>query len=135
MIAIPSRSIAIALAALLAGAASANDTHDKAGQGARSSAQSNYQAERAACMNGQTNQDRQTCLREAGAALVEARRGGLSDKGADYDRNKLARCDAQTVPADREMCIRMMKGEGTSSGSVEGGGIYRELVVTQPAGS
>jgi hypothetical protein len=105
----------------------------KSGQGARSNT-STYQADRAACLSGQSHQDRQTCLREAGAAQAEARRGGLDDKGADYERNKLARCDAQTVPADREMCIRMMKGAGTASGSVEGGGIYRELVEVQPAG-
>src|SRR4051812_29367272 len=72
------------------------------GQNPRSSAQSTYQADRAACMKGQTNQERQTCLREAAAALAESRRGGLNDRGADYERNKLARCDAQTVPADRE---------------------------------
>lgn len=101
-------------------------------KGARTGTQSTYQADRAACMNGQSHQDRQTCLREAAAAQVEARRGGLADKGADYERNKLARCDAQTVPADRDMCMRMMKGEGSTSGSVEGGGIYREFSVVQP---
>src|SRR2546426_8157808 len=32
------------------------------------------QQERAACVNGQSHQDRATCMREAGAALYEARR-------------------------------------------------------------
>ncbi len=93
-----------------------------------SSAQRIYQQDRAACMSGQTNQDRATCLREAGAALQEARRGGLDDRQSEYERNRLLRCDNQPA-ADREDCVRRMSGEGTTSGSVAGGGIYRELVT------
>ena len=46
--------------------------------GPGSDAQSRYEKDRAACMSGNSNQDRATCLREAGAALVEARRDGLT---------------------------------------------------------
>ena len=61
------------------------------------------------------------------AALQEAKRGGLSNEQAQFDRNRLARCDNQP-PQDRAECVRRMN-EGTTSGSVEGGGIYRELVT------
>ena len=99
-----------------------------ADRGKLSDAQSAYQKDRAACISGQTHQDRATCLREAGAALQEARRGGLDDGQAEFERNRLLRCERQP-PEDREACVRRMKGEGFTSGSVEGGGIYRELVV------
>ena len=94
----------------------------------RTGAQAVYQQDRAACNSGQTNQDRATCLKEAGAALVEARRGGLDDGQGQFERNRLLRCDNQP-PQDREDCVRRMNGEGFTSGSVEGGGILRELVT------
>jgi hypothetical protein len=99
-----------------------------ADRGKLADAQSAYQRDRAACLSGQSHQDRATCLREAGAALQEARRGRLDDGEAQFERNRLLRCEKQP-PEDREYCIRRMKGEGTTTGSVEGGGIYRELVV------
>jgi hypothetical protein len=103
-----------------------------ADSGKKSSAQATYQADRAACLAGQTGQDRATCLREAGAALQEARRGGLNDYQAEFDRNKLSRCEHQPAGTERDLCIRRMN-EGTVSGSTAGGGITRELVVTVPA--
>jgi len=87
-----------------------------------------YQRDRAACINGQTAQDRTTCLREAGAALQEARRGRLDDGQAQFEQNRLLRCDSQPAQ-DRPDCVRRMNGEGSTSGSVEGGGILRELVT------
>ncbi|HWX04009.1 hypothetical protein [Collimonas sp.] len=96
--------------------------------GDSASATARYQADRAACNNGRSNQDRATCLREAGAALAESRRGRLSDD-PDRDRaNALLRCNA--LPADdRDACQRRMNGEGTTSGSALEGGISRELTV------
>ena len=95
--------------------------------GKMSDAQARYQSERAACMNGQSNQDRATCLQEAGAALREARRGNLVDGDVQQkDRNNLSRCDA--LPAqDREDCVRRMSGDGVTRGNAANGGIYREL--------
>ena len=95
-------------------------------------AQARYQQDRAACISGQTHQDRATCLREAGAALQQAKRGGIGDDQSAYEQNRLIRCD-RLVAGDREDCLRRMHGEGTVSGSVEGGGIYRELRTTVPA--
>jgi len=93
-----------------------------------SAAQATYRADRAACLRGETSQDRDTCLREAGAALQEARRGGLGTREDNFERNRLARCDHQP-PEDRALCVRRMNGEGSTSGSVAGGGVFRELIV------
>ncbi len=111
-------SASIALA--LAGLASAQET----GMG---SSRQTYQQDRAFCNSGQSSQDRATCLREAGAAAQERSRNGLSESA---DANKFARCDYHKNPEDREYCIRRMNGEGTVTGSVDGGGLLRELRVT-----
>jgi hypothetical protein len=92
-----------------------------------SPAQQRYQQERAVCLSGQSNQDRATCLKEAGAALYEARRGGLDTGDArDLGQNRMIRCNA--LPAqDREDCARRMQGEGVTTGSAQQGGVLREL--------
>jgi hypothetical protein len=95
-----------------------------------SEAQQRYRQERAACMSGASNQDRATCLKEAGAALQEARRGGLSD--GDLARNRMARCAG--LPAqDRDDCAMRMEGQGSTTGSAMQGGILRELERPVPA--
>lgn len=99
-------------------------------------AQARYKQDRAACNSGQPYQDRAACLREAGAALQAAKRGRLGDNLGDnqsaYEKNRLIRCER--LPADeREDCVRRMRGEGSVSGSVESGGIYRELRTLSPA--
>jgi hypothetical protein len=85
-----------------------------------------YQSERATCMNGQSNQDQATCLREAGAALGEARRNALANGAAPSSGNALQRCDA-LAGSDRDACIARMEGQGSTSGSAATGGILREL--------
>ena len=91
----------------------------------------NRQADRADCA-AHPDEDQQACVREAGAARQAARHGDLADQTGAYEANRLARC--VYLPAgDRELCERRMRGEGTVSGSVEGGGLYRELTVTVPA--
>lgn len=96
-----------------------------------SNARARYQEERAACMIGRSRQDRATCLREAGAALQEARRGRLGEADPrQYEENRLTRCNP-LPPDDREDCVRRMRGEGITKGSVGEGGLYREL--TRPA--
>ena len=124
---IPSLGLAAcALGALLAAGMAA------AAGGSLSEAQARYQQDRAACNSGQSYQDRATCLREAGAALQEARRRSGGDEHSAYEQNRLNRCE-RLPAADREDCLRRMRGEGSVSGSVEGGGIYRELRRTVPA--
>jgi hypothetical protein len=115
--------LSAACALALAGLASAQDT----GMG---SSRQTYQQDRARCNSGQSSQDLATCLREAGAAAQERSHGNLTDGVA---ANKYARCDYHKNPEDRDYCIRRMNGEGTVTGSVDGGGLLRELtVVTKP---
>lgn len=89
-----------------------------------------YQAERAACLSGRSPADQETCLKEAGAAQAAALRGQLADDTARYRANALMRCNA-LPPADREACRMRIEGHGTTRGSVESGGIYRELVTRE----
>ena len=99
-----------------------------AGQGV-SEAQARYQAERAACTNGSSNQDRATCLKEASAAYQATRSGQLGAAGKQsYDSNQKDRCDPLPAP-DRADCLRRMNGEGSVSGSAQDGGKIRELVT------
>jgi predicted dienelactone hydrolase len=94
---------------------------------ADSAAETDARQQRATCNSGQSNQDRATCLREAGAAQAESRKGNLSS-GENNRQNAVQRCNA--LPADdRDACLRRMEGEGTTTGSVSGGGILREVVT------
>lgn len=111
---------------LIAPAASAADTE------ARPRDSSRYQSDRAACDSGQSHQDRATCLREAGAAREENRRGPPGDDPSRYQQNATVRCDALPA-ADRQDCLKRLQGQGTTRGSVAEGGIYRETVTREPA--
>ena len=93
-----------------------------------------YQKERTACLDGSTQQGRKTCLREAEAAHLEARRGELQTESAQtLQSNKLKRCVAQPVGEQRTECLRMALGEGTVEGSVAAGGQIKELITVTPA--
>jgi hypothetical protein len=122
----PAWALLTLAAALAPAAALATNKTDAA------AALSVYQQERGVCMSGQSNQDRSTCLREAGAAFAEAQRRGPDDASTDYARNALKRCE-RLPDADRQACVARMTGQGTTSGSVAAGGIYRELVTREPA--
>jgi hypothetical protein len=100
--------------------------------GSKSDIEANYRRERAACMDGTSNQDRATCLKEAGAARDEARRGQLSDDRSAERQNAVARCNG-LPESDRIDCVRRVQGDGTVSGSAAGGGILRETVTIVPA--
>jgi hypothetical protein len=45
-----------------------------------------------------------------------------------YGSNRLMRCEP-LPPEQREECVRRMQGEGSQKGTVEDGGILRELVT------
>ena len=108
-------------------------THSATTRQSQSEATSRFQQERARCLTNQSNQDRATCLREATAALAEARRGTLDDRQAEYDKNARLRCQALPA-ADQSDCRARIDGHGNASGSAEAGGIYRELVTRDAAG-
>ncbi len=100
--------------------------------GGATAARARYEQERARCESGQSGQDLKTCLREAGAALQEARQGHLDDHDAQYTRNALERC--KPLPTDdAKDCRDRILGQGQVSvtGSVKGGGLYREKVTTE----
>lgn len=111
-------------AALLAmGAATAQVASDKAFPGAEMiDSSGSYQSEINACMSGNTQQDRATCLREARNAEAEKRRGRLED----YAANAAARCEYHTIADDRAACRARVSGAGEVEGSVAGGGLLRE---------
>ena len=100
-------------------------------QGASADALARYQQERAVCTSGQSNQDRATCLREAGAALADAQRSQPVDAAA-YTANAGKRCE-RLPDLERKDCIARMQGQGTTNGSVAAGGLSHELVTREPA--
>lgn len=89
-----------------------------------------YQRDRTHCLAGMTHQARADCLREAAAARDTARRQQLGDAAESnvYQANAIRRCE-RLPQADRAACEARILGEGTTRGSVESGGIYRELIV------
>jgi len=93
-----------------------------------------YQQDRAACLDSTSMHERSSCLREAGAVRAEAIRGSrLASPGPqDLLTHALQRC--QRLPHDDKLlCERRIQGEGKVTGSVEAGGLLRELVVEVPA--
>lgn len=102
----------------------------------RSSIEATYQRDRAACMASDSQHERTSCLREAGAVRAEALRGAAQggESKEMLMRNALERCKRQ--PTEQQaICERMVRGEGSTSGSVESGGMIRELTIMEPAKS
>ena len=97
---------------------------------ASSTAEARYQQERQACLDGSSNQDRVTCLKEAGAA----RTGQLTTADArKLQDNAAQRCQVHRSSEDRLACERLAQGEGTRTGSVQRGGVLKELVTRSVA--
>jgi hypothetical protein len=123
-----SRGALIAICALLCAPVLADRAQD---------IEARYRSERAACDSNPAVRDRAACRREAAAARDAARKGPFGDEQAAYEKNALARCEA-LPEAERDNCKRRTRGEGETSGSVEGGGIlreYRELILPQEGGA
>jgi hypothetical protein len=98
-------------------------------------ASGSYQHEVQACMSGRTQQDRDTCLREARNAQADKKRGLLDNAGAQYQANAAARCEVLNGE-DKAACQARVMGYGNTSGSVAGGGLLREVeTVVMPPGS
>jgi hypothetical protein len=94
--------------------------------------QATYERDRAKCLSGQSQEDQATCLKEAGAARDEAKRGMLSEDGTAFHKNAKARCDVLTGDEQRD-CIARAHGSGSVSGSVDGGGLLKETHTIVPA--
>ena len=96
--------------------------------------QARYVQERARCLNGESGQAQDTCLKEAGAARDAAIKGQLSDGDGKLRKNAKDRCDVLSGDEKRD-CIARIKGAAntTESGSVKGGGILRETTTIEMA--
>lgn len=93
--------------------------------------EANYQRDRAACAAISVPADRSNCLRDAGASRAQALRiGTRTPSPEELTRNAVQRCQQQP-PEQKAICERMARGEGTVSGSVQGGGTIRELVTQE----
>ena len=123
--------ISFGIASLLAvGAATAQVATGATGIDASGS----YQQEVQACMSGQTQQDRATCLEEARNAQADKRRGVLDTDG-NLEANAMARCTVHPAGEDRAACEARVMGMGNVEGSVAGGGLIREVeTVVLPEG-
>lgn len=97
-------------------------------------ASGNYQSEVQACMTGQTQQDRDTCLREARNARADKQRGALVNGSENLQANAMARCEP-LAGEDKAACQARVMGYGETSGSVAGGGMLRQVeTVVLPEG-
>lgn len=97
-------------------------------------ASGSYQQEVQACLTGRTQQDRETCLTEARNAQADKKRGVLDNAGAQFRSNAAARCEV-LAGEDKAACQARVMGYGSTSGTVAGGGILREVeTVVMPEG-
>ena len=97
-------------------------------------ADTRYLQDRIHCHQGPPGADKSACLRRAVASWNQAKRHASATTDERYQRNKLERCES--LPDDlRTDCVARMHGEGTTTGSVAAGGIYRELVTRTPESS
>lgn len=92
--------------------------------------QARYQRDSALCMSARYRGDRDECLSEASTARSMALPPEVDVDPGRYARNALKRCEPLPEP-DRRDCVARMQGQGTTRGTVSGGGIYRELVTIE----
>lgn len=127
------------LAACALGACLATPAVYAAGNGAaQADIEARYKLDVQRCNAGQTNQDKATCLQEAGAARDEANRHRLINGNPSYEQNQTQRCNGLPSGA-REDCLLQMSGQNTATqstttqGSISSGGVLRETTITMPA--
>jgi len=90
--------------------------------------------EMAACVNGKTQQARDTCMREVRNANSEKRAGKLG-VDANLSSNAMKRCDVFQKADDQAACKARVLGEQNAQGGVAAGGVLRELETAVPAPS
>lgn len=94
---------------------------------ARPDARQRYQRESATCSAIRAHDARANCLSEASTRYASTRPSAPGESPEVLARNATQRCAA--LPEDqRANCVARMQGQGTTSGTVSAGGIYRELV-------
>ena len=120
----PAQGFVMLLALLLGSGALA------AGKGDSPDPKLRYQRERAACSGIRDFDTRANCLSEASTRAAVNKPTPAEEQADVLMRNALKRCEP-LPPAMRSDCVARMQGQGTTSGSVAGGGIYRELVTRE----
>ena len=112
------------LAALPAGAATASNSN-------QAERRAIYERDRAACETGRSTQERSLCLHDVTVAYRMAHTNKPYDLDpSTYLRNQALRC-GPLKDKDLEACMARMRGAGSTSGSVESGGILRELTTIE----
>ena len=90
-----------------------------------------YERDRAACESGKSTQERSLCLHDVTVAYRMPHTNKPYDLDpAVYQRNQALRC-GPLKDKDLQDCIARMRGAGTTSGSVETGGMLRELTTIE----
>ncbi len=105
-------------------------TFAAAGNAGPMSAKARLQHDRVACSRIRDQGDRDECLSEASTLYAGTQPSNPNENPAQLTRNALRRCEPLREP-DRQDCVLRMQGQGTTTGSVAAGGIYRELVTTE----
>lgn len=97
-------------------------------------ASGDYQQELAWCQANTEGDARVTCLKNSAAAQAEKRRGTLDNNGGNFNANAMQRCHVFTGE-ERAACVARVAGLGSATGSVQGGGVIREVeTVVLPEG-
>ncbi len=122
---------ASAWSASAAAATPAAAAASKGDRPAASASPSPYQRDQARCMRMRIHGERANCLSEASTAQQARKPSTVDPDPGRYARNAIERCKPLPEP-DRSDCVARMQGQGTTSGSVSGGGISRELVTRVP---
>ena len=86
----------------------------------------NARSEMMACLNGTTQQSRETCMTEVRNANAAKRAGQVDNAGGQFRANALMRCDV-FAGEDKSACEARIAGYGSTQGSVAGGGVIREV--------
>lgn len=121
-------AVLLAIAAGTPAAHGADTTTTAKRNAAKSEAQ--YQRDAAVCLSRRYVGDRDDCMSEAGTARSSREPVTVDTDPGRYARNAIKRCEPLPEP-DRGDCVARMQGAGTTSGSVAGGGILRELVTRE----
>lgn len=96
----------------------------------------NYRQERAWCIANTAGEAQANCLKGSSAAQTEKRQGTLDNNGGNFNANAMERCKVFTAE-ERAACEARVAGLGSSSGSVQSGGVIKqvETVVLPPGKS
>jgi hypothetical protein len=119
---------------LLAVASSAAPALAAGASSAAAKSEARYQRDAAVCLGPRYAGDKDECLSEASTARAGREPVTIDLDPERYARNALKRCEP-LPETDRVDCIARMQGRGTTTGSVAGGGIYRELVTREAGGA